>query len=270
MCVSRVTYVRLLLIEISFLGESERESCYGEVIRILRERFPDKSMRHKVTVLVPGAGLARLAWELVADGFSVQGNEFSILMLLVSNFILNNCKQVNEYVIYPFVLDTCNSWSYDEQLRPVRFPDVCPHFMDEASSFTVLFFIQRKNAFSMCAGDFLDALKNTTDQWSVVVTVFFIDTAVNVLDYIDTIHRILKKGGLWLNFGPLTYHFADGDAEGAIELPYDLIIQYINQKGFRFASDERESKANTALYACNKKSMLQYQYICGFFECVKL
>lgn len=45
--------------------------------------------------------------------------------------------------------------------------------------------------------------------------------------------RILKKGGLWINFGPLTFHFADGEAEGAIELPYDSIIQYITKKNFK-------------------------------------
>lgn len=77
-----------------FLGEAERKSCYTDVMRILRERFPDKEKRDKVEILVPGAGLGRLAWELVAEGFSVQGNEFSILMLLTSNFILNKCKQV--------------------------------------------------------------------------------------------------------------------------------------------------------------------------------
>lgn len=121
----------------------------------------------------------------------------------------------------------------------------------------------------MCAGEFLDAMKDTSERWDVIVTVFFIDTAVNVLDYIDTIHRyfsfekmsllksfrikhkiikvlsnaffisteiffrVLKKGGVWINFGPLTYHFANGEADGAIELPYDLIIRYINQKGFK-------------------------------------
>lgn len=41
----------------------------------------------------------------------------------------------------------------------------------------------------MCAGDFLEAMKNDTERWDVIVTIFFIDTAINVLDYIDTIHK---------------------------------------------------------------------------------
>ncbi|KAM3719012.1 Carnosine N-methyltransferase [Dirofilaria immitis] len=235
-------------------GEAERESCYSDTIQILCERFPNKETRSVVEVLIPGAGLGRLVWELVTEGFSVQGNEFSILMLLTSNFILNKCKQANEYMIYPFVLDTCNNWSYEDQLRPVRFPDVCPVMPDD-----------RPNKFSMCAGDFLEAMKNDTERWDVILTIFFIDTAVNVLDYIDTIHKLLKKGGLWINFGPLTFHFADGEIEGAIELPYDSIIQYIMKKDFRFERDVRGDKSNPALYACNQKSMLRYQYNCGFF-----
>ena len=43
----------------------------------------------------------------------------------------------------------------------------------------------------------------------VVVTCFFLDTARNVLDYIELIHQILKPGGHWINLGPLLYHFAD-------------------------------------------------------------
>ncbi|CAG9529819.1 unnamed protein product [Cercopithifilaria johnstoni] len=240
-------------------GEAERESCYSSTMQILCERFPDKESRSAIGVLIPGAGLGRLVWELVTEGFSVQGNEFSILMLLTSNFILNKCKQANEYKIYPFVLDTCNNWSYGDQLRAIRFPDVCPVMPDD-----------KPNNFSMCAGDFLEATRSDTERWDVVVTIFFIDTAINVLDYIDTIHKILKKGGLWINFGPLTFHFAEGEAEGAIELPYDSIIQYITKKNFKFERDEGADRSNPALYACNQKSMLRYQYNCGFFVCTKL
>lgn len=40
-------------------------------------------------VLLPGAGLGRLALEIAAKGYAVQGNEFSYQMLFASNFILN-------------------------------------------------------------------------------------------------------------------------------------------------------------------------------------
>ena len=45
-------------------------------------------------VLVPGAGLGRLALEIARQGYTCQGNEFSLFMLFASNFVLN--KWVNK------------------------------------------------------------------------------------------------------------------------------------------------------------------------------
>lgn len=42
-----------------------------------------------IKILVPGAGLGRLAHELVCRGYVVEGNEFSLFMLFASNFLLN-------------------------------------------------------------------------------------------------------------------------------------------------------------------------------------
>ncbi|VDD87008.1 unnamed protein product [Enterobius vermicularis] len=238
-------------------GASERRACYSNVTEALCAHFPDRETRHEVQVLVPGAGLGRLAWNFVQEGFSVQGNEFSLFMLLASNFILNQGLQAGEFTIYPYVLETCNNWSYEDQLRPVTFPDVSLTSDPE----------DRLNTFSMCAGDFLQVTKDDDFRWSAVVTVFFIDTAMNVIEYIETIHRILKDGGIWINFGPLTYHFSDTD--GALELPYDEIINLIKKKGFRFEEDRRSEADFKALYASNQKSMLHYEYHCGFFKCIK-
>lgn len=61
----------------------------------------------------------------------------------------------------------------------------------------------------MIAGDFIDVYKDQNEEWDCVITLFFIDTAHNVLEYIDVIKRILKKGGIWINLGPLLYHYTD-------------------------------------------------------------
>ena len=45
--------------------------------------------RGQVRILVPGAGLGRLAFDLAQEGFSAEGAEFSYFMLLASDFILN-------------------------------------------------------------------------------------------------------------------------------------------------------------------------------------
>lgn len=41
------------------------------------------------------------------------------------------------------------------------------------------------------------------------MTCFFIDTAHNVLRYLEVIQHVLRLGGYWVNLGPLLYHWAD-------------------------------------------------------------
>uniref|UniRef100_A0AC34RGD4 Carnosine N-methyltransferase n=1 Tax=Panagrolaimus sp. JU765 TaxID=591449 RepID=A0AC34RGD4_9BILA len=56
----------------------------------VEERFPDHEKRHDVHILVPGVGLARLAWEYMNRGYSVVANEHDLSMIAVANFMLNS------------------------------------------------------------------------------------------------------------------------------------------------------------------------------------
>ena len=44
-------------------------------------------------------------------------------------------------------------------------------------------------------------VSHCVESWDCVATVFFIDTAHNIVEYIETIWNILKPGGYWVNFG---------------------------------------------------------------------
>ena len=62
---------------------------------------------------------------------------------------------------------------------------------------------------SLVAGEFIQTY-NQPDQfgcWDAIVTCFFIDTARNCLQYLELIERLLKPGGVWINCGPLYWHF---------------------------------------------------------------
>ena len=52
-------------------------------------------------------------------------------------------------------------------------------------------------------------------QWDAVATCFFIDTAHNVVEYLEIISRMLRPGGVWVNFGPLLFHWAAGGGGGS-------------------------------------------------------
>lgn len=52
----------------SAAGARERQECYGPVLEALEERWPDQMERKGRKVLVPGAGLGRLALEVAGRG----------------------------------------------------------------------------------------------------------------------------------------------------------------------------------------------------------
>lgn len=121
---------------------------------------------------------------------------------------------------------------------------------------------------SMAAGDFLEVYNKTDclEAFDCVATVFFIDTARNIMAYLRTIHRVLKQGGIWINYGPLLYHFADNPNEQSISLPYEEIRRLLDKFSFIV---EHESLDNETSYAQNDKSMLQYKYKCAYWVCRK-
>lgn len=53
----------------SSLGSSERKQCYGPIIEEIEKKYPpDKFKRSDIQILVPGAGLGRLAFEIASRG----------------------------------------------------------------------------------------------------------------------------------------------------------------------------------------------------------
>lgn len=98
------------------------------------------------------------------------------------------------------------------------------------------------------------------------MTVFFIDTAHNIIEYVETIYNCLKPGGIWINLGPLLYHFADTDGELSVELSYEDLKSVIVQLGFIYLKEEINLPCR---YTQNNESMLKYQYDSVMFVCQK-
>ncbi|OQS07067.1 hypothetical protein THRCLA_00923 [Thraustotheca clavata] len=204
-------------------GAEERERCYKPLLDALERALPvTKENKFKQKVLVPGAGLGRLALEIVSRGYVTEGNEFSYQMLFTSNFILNCASQPNSITLHPWIDNPSNVISFKDFSRPVTIPDVSPaQLLDFPSG--------DENYFSMCAGEFLEVYSRDVGVWDSIVTCFFIDAAPNVIEYIEAIERMLKPGGVWINLGPLLYHWQNGSGEEderydqSIELTYEEI-----------------------------------------------
>lgn len=188
-------------------GSSEREACYGPVMKALQKEQKARS-GPKMRVLVPGAGLGRLVFELCCAGFDTEGNEISYHQLIASSYILNHCPKAKYHTLFPWAHSFSNHKSRAFHLRSVKIPDIHPA--------TVLDSVEDPGEMSMSASDFLllygdDSYK---DSFDVVATVFFLDTAPNVIRYIEAIKNCLRTGGLLVNIGPLLWHF-ENNAPGS-------------------------------------------------------
>merc|ERR1719273_375637 len=239
-------------------GKCERDQCYQPILDEIERIFGhlNTAQRSGTQILVPGAGLGRLAFEIASKGYVCQGNEFSLFMLIASNYVLNRCKQPNCCTIYPWIHQYTNNLSMDDQIKPITFPDIDPLDMPKDANF------------SMIAGDFLEVYsdKSFVSSHDCIVTSFFIDCAHNVVEYIELIHQILKPGGKWINFGPLLYHFADVPRESVLNPAMTLSVVSLNKQALNFNKEQTNIKAN---YCQNPSSMLQYTYNCVFFTCTK-
>ncbi|KAF4321551.1 hypothetical protein BBO99_00001022 [Phytophthora kernoviae] len=244
-------------------GKREREMCYTPIVKELRRVLPvNADSPSAPRVLLPGAGLGRLALEIASKGYATQGNEFSYQMLFASNFILNWVTQPQEFEIHPWIHNPSNALTITDLLRPVAIPDISPAELLGLN-------IGNQPDFSMCAGEFLEAYANEKECWDCIVTCFFIDAAPNVIEYIAAFERLLKPGGYWINLGPLLYHWQNGDDderyEQSVELSYEEIKAVMSTYNFRI---QKESQRE-CLYTNNFKSMVKTVYNCAFFTAVK-
>ena len=206
---------------------------------------------------MPGAGLGRLMYEIAKLGFKSQGNEFSYYMLLCSNYIFNNTTKKDEFVIQPLIHSFSNIYNVDIPFKKVLIPD--ENLAEELSKTDT-------GEMTMVAGEFCRVYKDKLNFFDSIVTCYFIDTANNIIEYIETIYNIMKVGGLWINFGPLLYHYTDNQNEVSIELSWEEIKKIIIGFGFEFKKVE-EVKTT---YSSNKESMMQRIYKCIFFTAIKI
>lgn len=184
-------------------------------------------------------------------------------MLLASFFILNRTNAVNEYTIYPYVHSFSNIRDKTALLRPISFPDVSPSSLPADSNF------------SLVAGDFEeiygpDEYEDDEPQagaWDAILTCFFVDTAKNIVNYLRIIHKKLAPGGVWINLGPLLWHWENSSSgDVSIELSLDEVKALAQKIGFDITN---ESTIDTT-YTNNAESMLGYVYHAAFWTATKV
>jgi hypothetical protein len=173
--------------------------------------------------------------------------------------------------IHPFIDWWSHQPSTSELHRAVSFPDVP---IDPLSV-------------NLVEGDFTAAFQRREDEnsFDAIVTLFFIDTARNLVSYLETIHRLLKAsstqkdfstrgGGIWLNVGPLLYGSAP-----YLQLSLDEIIRISEAIGFEFFETDtkwgnltlpgHEVRGKEAPYGFNSKALSKNAYWAQFWAARK-
>ncbi|PWW79000.1 putative trehalase [Tuber magnatum] len=256
-------------------GAHERDPTFVPILSTLETLSPggggDSRARQKI--LVPGAGLGRLAYEISALGFTTIANEYSFYMSMAHRWVLSLADHDTEriqHTYYPFT----TWWSHQREsrnvLRGVTFPDA--HLSSEA--------LKR---YTLLEGDFTKLFLDDRERGSydVIVTLFFIDTARNIVEYLQNIHAVLKTGGTWINLGPLLYGTGPW-----VEPSLEEILQMAQRLGFellptddRFGADSFNNQVSEwrgkvrgclAGYSWDKESLSRNAYEAQFWVARKV
>lgn len=172
-------------------GAREVEPLVHYITAQLDRMVPRDQALHTAVVL-PGAGLGRVAHEVACHAnYDTYAVEFSGLMHACNLHVYADSNPPS-CAIHPYVHTCSNFLSGEDQVRPVQ---VEPR--------------ARPQNLHLQLGDFRAFTLPAQYKNVVVVSVFFVDTAENVLEYFDTIDRLTLgpgiRNGYWINVGPLKY-----------------------------------------------------------------
>lgn len=194
----------------------------------------------------------------MCPGFDVTSNEYSAYMNLAYRYIAS-VRSPESISFKPY----SDSWSHQptttELFREVSIPDL----------------IASPNHVVHVEGDFTTAFASQAGTYDVIITLFFIDTARNLLTYFETIKSLLKPGGKWINVGPLLY-----GSRPMVELSLDEIVAVVEVMGFKFLEtnekwgektlEGKEVRGREARYGLNPRVLTKNSYMAQFWVAEKL
>lgn len=259
------------------LGETERRQTYLPIISALKE-FLQKDSK----ILIPGAGLCRLACEIASSGFVAVANENSFIMIVISHIAF---RHKHQFQIFPFLHQISGLENFRDTLISSVFPryqtrdplpdsEGKPNFdneidMDDDSSeeknislFEPALLVENKRLVLM-AGDINGFEKSQPNVFDAVVTCFFIDVVNDIEQIIRLFYKLIKPGGYWINMGPLMMHRSDDDFFA--KYTYEDVLKIAEKVGFTII---REARIDTS-YIENPHTNIKTLYKCQFLVAQK-
>ena len=193
----------------------------------------------------------------VSTGFKTTANELSFFMNLALRFLLSEdaTQTPNQHTVQPYASWFSHQRTVDTLFRSVAFPDVVPRL---------------NTRFSLFEGDFLTLhAPAETERYDFVVTLFFIDTSLNIIDTLEQIHSLLRPGGQWINLGPLLW---TSGGEAAMELSLEEVMKLMDVVGFDIQSEGSPKTARRRVeceYTADRSAMMKWLYQAEFWVATK-
>jgi len=242
-------------------GRIKRYKMWSLLLKDIKQFIDGKAKNlanledQKVHIVVPGAGVGRLPFEILQlnPNVRVTANEEDLCLFFANNFILEE-KSKNANQIYPNIYDLVSRLSSKDVTTPVMFPDI-----DTSTD--------KNLSFTNYPESFIQVCENQIDASSVdcVVTYNFLDTAKNMIKYIELIEKILKPDGIWINMGGLQYMYEPYESVDSIEISYRVLKESIIDVGLLI---EKEKQIDDYEYFL-EDSNVQKIYKCPYFTCRK-
>ncbi|KAJ6593142.1 N2227-like protein-domain-containing protein [Mycena capillaripes] len=239
-------------------GIREREKIFTPILDLLR--MVDVDDRAAKRVLVPGSGLGRLAWEISELGFlETTANELSFFMNLGFRFLLDpsTTSVPNEHAIQPYAHWFSHQRSSESLFRSIRFPDAVPRLSSR-------FKLVEKDFLTLQPPPVASPVLAQIPGYDYIVTLFFIDTSLNILTTLEHIYYLLRPGGTWINLGPLLW---TGGAQSKLELSLEEVLQAAEELGFVIDPREDGQQSNTVEceYTGDAQAMMRWIYRAEFW-----
>lgn len=168
-------------------------------------------------------------------------------------------QSAHQHTIYPFSNWFSHTRHNEDLFRGISFPDAVPRL---------------GRNLHLIEGDFL--AHGSDHEYDFVVTLFFIDTSLNIISTLQHIHKLLKPGGTWVNLGPLLW---TSGGRTQLELSLDEVLELAGRIGLLIEGEEGQSdRGDRAVivenmkrrtieceYTANRLAMMRWLYQAEFW-----
>jgi hypothetical protein len=194
-------------------------------------------------------------------------------MTLALRFLFSSktTSSVNEHYLRPYAYWFSHQKSNESLFRRVSFPDVNPRFTPNfhlvEQDFLTLPIPSNERSGNLALTWSTNHLSTSSsfEGYDFIVTLFFIDTSLDVFATMKHIYALLRPGGSWINLGPLLW---TGGAQAKVELSLEEVLLAAENIGFVFQNEAQGTSARRTVeceYTSDSNAMMRMIYKAEFW-----